>query len=80
MTTNTLEKIQALLMEHMGFSPEQVTPEQVLAELGVESLGMVEFMFELENAFSIQLSHEGEMPQTVADLVSLVDNTLAAQA
>ena len=80
MNTTILENIQALLMEHMGFRLDQVSPEQVLADLGVESLSMVEFMFELENAFAIQFSHEGEPPRTVSDLVQLVATTLASQA
>lgn len=73
MNMTTLGKIQSMLAEQFGFAPEQLAPEQVLADLGVESLGMVEFMFELENAFSIEFDSQGEPPRTVADLVALVE-------
>ena len=51
----------------------------MLSELGVESLSMIEFMFELETAFDIQFSNEGTPPQTVGDIVAVVEAALAAK-
>jgi acyl carrier protein len=72
-----LPKIQSMLQEQFGLTAEQVHPEQLLAELGIESLSVIEFMFELENEFAIVISEEGEPPRTVADLVTLVSNAVA---
>ena len=71
-----------MLEKQFGFTPEQLTPEQVLADLGVESLSMVEFMFELENEFSIDLSGSNDLgvPRTVTELVQLVETALARKA
>ena len=72
-----LPKIQSMLQEQFGLTAEQVHPEQLLAGLGIESLSVIEFMFELENEFAIEISEEGEPPRTVADLVTLVSNAVA---
>ena len=61
-----LPKIQSMLQEQFGLTAEQVHPEQLLAGLGIESLSVIEFMFELENEFAIEISEEGEPPRTVA--------------
>ena len=63
-----LPKIQSMLQEQFGLTAEQVHPEQLLAGLGIESLSVIEFMFELENELAIEISEEGEPPRTVADL------------
>jgi len=75
-----LPKIQSMLQKQFGLSAEQVLPERQLAELGIESLSVIEFMFELENEFAIELSEEGEPPRTVADLVTLVGEAIAKKA
>ncbi len=72
-----LPKIQSMLQKQFGLTPEQVHPEQLLSELGIESLSVIEFMFELENEFAIEISEEGEPPRTVADLVTLVGEAVA---
>lgn len=77
-----MAQIQSMLEKQFGFTREQLAPEQVLADLGVESLSMVEFMFELENEFSIDLSSSNELgvPRTVAELAALVEAALATKA
>jgi len=75
-----LPKIQSMLQKQFGLTAEQVGPERQLAELGIESLSVIEFMFELENEFGIEVSEEGEPPRTVADLVTLVSEAIAKKA
>lgn len=77
-----MTKIQSMLEKQFGFTPEQLAPEQALADLGVESLSMVEFMFDLENEFSIDLSGSNSLgvPRTVAELAVLVEAALAEKA
>lgn len=72
-----LPKIQSMLQEQFGLNAEQVEPGRTLADLGIESLSVIEFMFELENEFGIEISEEGEPPRTVADLVTLVAAAVA---
>jgi acyl carrier protein len=77
---NLLETIQSMLEKQFGLTREQTSPTQVLSELGVESLSMIEFMFDLENAFDIQFTNDAPPPQTVADIVAAVEAALKAKA
>lgn len=46
-----LTKIQRLMQERIGLTAGQVKPDQKLEEIGIDSLAMVEFMFDLEDEF-----------------------------
>ena len=67
--------IQSMLEKRFGFSRAQLAPQQVLTELGVESLCMMDFMLDLEDAFSIDLSAAVvPAPCTIAQLAALVES------
>ena len=73
---NLLEQVQSMLEQQFGLPREQLAPDQALSELGIESLSMIEFMFDLENAFGIELTSDAPPPQTVADIVAAVEAAL----
>jgi acyl carrier protein len=75
-TMDTLSRIQSMLSTEYGLPIEQLAPEQALADLGIDSLTTIEFMFKLEDAFSIRLSEERGDLSTVRDIATLVDNVL----
>lgn len=62
-----------MLAKEMGLPLSQLDPEQVLADLGIDSLATIEFMFKLEDEFSISLSEERTPLRTVRDIATLVD-------
>jgi acyl carrier protein len=72
-TKDTLSKIQSMMAKEYGFTIEQLDPEQALADLGIDSLTTIEFMFKLEDEFSISLSEERGTLSTVRDIANLVD-------
>ena len=47
--------------------------------LGVDSLMMLELMFEFEDRFDIKLSTDLKTPQTVGEMVSRMDGLIASQ-
>ena len=53
---DSLDLIREFLHDRLGVAPEQVVPEATLAALGVDSLMMLELMFEFEDRFGITLS------------------------
>ena len=61
-------------------TPDQVFPEQRLADFAIDSLSMIEFTFMLEDAFAISLADERGEIRTVADIVSIVEQALSARA
>jgi len=72
-TNDTLSKIQSMLAKEYGLPMERLGPEQALADLGIDSLTTIEFMFKLEDEFSISLSEERGTLSTVRDIANLVD-------
>jgi acyl carrier protein len=72
-TNDTLSKIQSMLAKEYGLPIERLGPEQALADLGIDSLTTIEFMFKLEDEFSISLSEERGTLSTVRDIAILVD-------
>lgn len=76
---STLVTIQQLMQERLGLTEEQLRPEQGLEEIGIDSLAMVEFMFDLEDAFGVRLTDERTPIRTIQDIADLIDQALAAQ-
>ena len=76
----TLETLQEMLMHDLRLTREQVVPEAQLATLGVDSLGLVELMFQIEDRFHIQIP--GDNPtdlHTVFDVSAYVEGLIAAR-
>ena len=70
----TLEIVQDILIKEYSLTRLQLAPEAQLASLGVDSLGLIELMFQIEDRFSITLL-EDKPPAllTVSDLVAYID-------
>ncbi len=73
---NSIELIREFLKDRLNLEPEKVVPEAVLAELGVDSLLMLELMFEFEDRFNIQLSNDITTPKTVDDMAKLMNSLI----
>ncbi len=72
----------ALLRQVLGHfsdaSPEQVVPEAELASLQVDSLTLAEMLFALEDQIGVTLDEPSVRPQTVADILHLIEPHLAS--
>ncbi|MEO8008592.1 MAG: phosphopantetheine-binding protein [Betaproteobacteria bacterium] len=75
-TMDTLSQIQAMLCKEYGLPMDRLGPGQFLADLGIDSLTTIEFMFKLEDKFLIRLSEERGDLTTVNDIAVLVDAVL----
>lgn len=71
--------IREFLKDRLGVEPDTVVPEAPLADLGVDSLMMLELMFEFEDQFNIKLSSDLKTTQTVGEMVALMDGLIASQ-
>lgn len=78
--TTTLERIGALLVKQYEVPPESITPEATLESLGIDSLGTVELLWNIEDAFHIKLPSDPQNLFTLGDVARLVDELAAAQA
>lgn len=82
MTTHktTLEVVQQMLREQFDLGAEQVVPEGKLAELGVDSLATIEFLFSLEERFGLDMNSEPAPIETVGQIADEIDRLLARKA
>ena len=75
-----IELIREFLRERLAADPAAVVPEAALADLGVDSLMMLELMFEFEDRFAIKLESDLKAPQTVGELATLMEALIAQQS
>ena len=69
--------IRDFLMDRLGIEPENVVSGALLAELGVDSLMMLELMFEFEDRFGVKLPRNLKSPRTVGEMVTLMDGLIS---
>ncbi|WP_334190452.1 acyl carrier protein [Noviherbaspirillum sp.] len=75
----TYERLKQILVSKYQLAPEKLTPDARLEELGVDSLGVMELLFQVEDEFSIRLpSDQVELP-TIGDVVDYIDRLVAEQ-
>ncbi|MDA8420138.1 MAG: acyl carrier protein [Pseudomonadota bacterium] len=68
-----LEPIKAYLDRHLDNPPENLTMESRLNELGVDSMGLLELMMDLEDQYDFRVPEDVPTPETVGQLVALVE-------
>ncbi|HWG75422.1 MAG TPA: acyl carrier protein [Steroidobacteraceae bacterium] len=77
--TTTLERLTRILVDKYKVDPARLTLDEPLAGLGIDSLGMVELLFMIEDEFAVKLPSDAETPPTLGAAVQYVDRLLAAQ-
>jgi acyl carrier protein len=76
---SSLQTIQRMMVEQFDLKLEDLTPDATLESLGLDSLSVIEFMFNLEDELKIKLPDERVEIKTLQDVVSLVDKITAEQ-
>lgn len=71
---SSIEIIHQFLQDRLDQSPASITPEMTLEELGVDSLMLLELMFEFEEKLNIKLPSDVTTPKTVGELLTLVES------
>jgi acyl carrier protein len=74
---DALGLIREFLKERLGVEPRTVLPEAELGRLGVDSLMLLELMFEFEDRFGIEIPSTEASPRTVSQVVALMDRLSA---
>jgi acyl carrier protein len=76
---SSLETIQRMMVEQFDLNPGALTPEAQLEGLGLDSLSVIEFMFNIEDEFKIKLPDERVEIKTIQDIATIVDRLVAEQ-
>ena len=59
---NVHDRIVAIIAEQAMLDPSEITPESTPADLGIDSLGLVESIFAIEEAFDISIPFNANEP------------------
>ncbi|WP_431265077.1 acyl carrier protein [Roseateles chitinivorans] len=79
--SNTLDQLRQLACHELGMNDDELKNDVTFAELGLDSLMLVDFMFAVEDKFHIEIDHDTAMKQpTIVGLAAIVDSQLAAKA
>ena len=73
---NILEKVKQLIAEQLCISVDEVADDADIAELGADSIDVVEMLTTLEDEFGISIPDEKiEAMQTVPAIVKLIEES-----
>ncbi len=87
MADSVKDLIVAIIAEQAVLDPADVKPESTLADLGLDSLGLVEAIFAIEEAFNISIPFNANAPgasefdlSSVAAIIAAVEGLVAQAA
>lgn len=75
----TLERLSRILVQRYKLDPARLRPDEPLGSLGIDSLGMVEMLFFIEEEFDVHLPSEGIAFGTLGEAAARVDELVATQ-
>jgi acyl carrier protein len=76
---SSLQTIQNMMVKQFDLKLEDLTPDATLEGLGLDSLSVIEFTFNLEDELKITFPDERVELKTLQDVVNLVDKIVAEQ-
>ena len=79
MNADLADRIKSLIAEHFGIEPDKLTPETEIASFGIDSLAMIEFMFQMEEKFNIRMADSRVPLVTVGDVVGEIERAVREQ-
>lgn len=81
------DRVIRIIAEQAVLEPGDITKEQSLDDLGVDSMGLVEAIFSIEEEFDIQVPFNANEPQksefdisSVASIVAAVEKLVTEQS
>ena len=84
MTKNIQDRVIEIIAEQAVLEPSDVTMESTLEDLGIDSLGLVESIFAIEEAFDITVPFNANEPtesdfdiSSVATIVAGIEKLVA---
>jgi acyl carrier protein len=77
--TTTFEILSGILIKENKLLPDRLTLDAPLEDLGIDSLGTVELLWNIEEAFKIKLPSDPVELATLRDVVQYVDELVARQ-
>ena len=76
---SSLKELQDLIQQKYGLDAAALDPHASMRASGVDSLALVEFLFDLEDRYGISIPGNDPHLDTLAELAEIVDQLRAAQ-
>lgn len=87
MTNQIRDRIRAIIAEQAMLEPDQITDASTPQDLGIDSLGLVESIFALEEEFDISIPFNANEPDksdfdisTMGSIMAAVERLVAQKA
>lgn len=87
MTDDVSTRIRAIIAEQAMLEPDQITDDASPADLGIDSLGLVESIFAIEEAFDITIPFNANEPEksdfdisTMGAIIAAVERLVSEKA
>ena len=84
---NVKDSIVGIIAEQAVLEPSDITMDQSLEDLGIDSMGLVEAIFSIEERFDIQVPFNANEPEksdfdisSVAAIIAAVEKLIAEQS
>ncbi len=75
------QRLMAMAARRSGAENVAAGPDTPLDQLGIDSLGLAELMFDIDDEFGIEITDEQMLQvKLVSDLVALIERQLSAKA
>jgi acyl carrier protein len=76
---STLERLQQLFIARFDYRIEKLTVTTKLENLGLDSLDIVDFLFDIESEFNIKIPDREFKVTTIQDMVDALDRFISEQ-
>ena len=76
---SSLKELQDLIQQKYGLDASALDPHASMRASGVDSLALVEFLFDVEDRYGISIPGDDPHLDTLAELAQIVDQLRAAQ-
>ena len=77
--STTFDQLSAILVKEYKLTPGQLSLDAQLQDLGIDSLGIVELLWHIEDAFKIKLPSDPVGLTNLGDVVRYVDQLVSEQ-
>lgn len=78
MSSDVREKVIGIIAEQAVLEPSDISADQTLEDLGIDSMGLVEAIFSIEETFDIQVPFNANEPEKSAFDISSVEAIVQA--
>jgi acyl carrier protein len=85
--SDTLDKVRSIVADQAMMEADAVKPDSTMTDLGIDSLGLVEIVFAIEEAFDVTIPYNANDPaasdfdiSTVQAAADGVDRLVAEKA